>query len=58
MDATREGRVDWVEFVRMFGDATLEHVEGCARLTGIFREHGVDLNRTFGRSTDTVMGES
>ena len=48
MDPTEEGKVDWVEFMRLFGDATHEDKSrALLELTGIFRERGVDLNRTF-----------
>ena len=48
MDPNDEGKVDWVEFMRLFGDATHEDKSrALLELTGIFRERGVDLNRTF-----------
>lgn len=48
MDASSEGRVDWVEFMRLFGDTTDEDKSRVLlELTGIFREHSVDLHRTF-----------
>ena len=48
LDSNLVGRVDYEEFILLFGGSTLEdQAPILLQLAGIFRKHGVDLNQTF-----------